>query len=87
MPRAHLDKRPGDVAAMFDAMAGLLTQHAGRYFMTGESAGRSGNGHPAIAPYGSYPTADGDVVIANLGERFWPKIARAIGQALRPLVP
>jgi len=49
--------------AMFDAMAGLLTQHAGRYFMTGESAGRAGNGHPAVAPYGSYPAADGDIVI------------------------
>jgi crotonobetainyl-CoA:carnitine CoA-transferase CaiB-like acyl-CoA transferase len=64
--------------AMFDAMAGLLTQHAGRYFMTGELAGRPGNGHPAIAPYGTYPAADGDVVIANLGESFWPKIARAL---------
>ncbi|HXM54161.1 MAG TPA: CoA transferase [Candidatus Dormibacteraeota bacterium] len=64
--------------AMFDAMAGLLTQYAGRYFMTGESAHRVGNGHPAVAPYGSYPAADGDIVIANLGERFWPKIARAI---------
>jgi crotonobetainyl-CoA:carnitine CoA-transferase CaiB-like acyl-CoA transferase len=64
--------------AMFDAMAGLLTQYAGRYFMTGESASRVGNGHPAVAPYGSYPAADGDIVIANLGESFWPKIARAI---------
>jgi len=66
--------------AMFDAMAGLLTQHAGRYFMTGESTGRHGNGHPAVVPYGTYPAADGDIVIANLGERFWPKIARAIGR-------
>ncbi len=66
--------------AMFDAMAGLLTQYAGRYFMTGESAGRVGNGHPAVAPYGSYPASDGDIVIANIGERFWPKIAGAIGR-------
>jgi len=66
--------------AMFDAMTGLLTQYAGRYFMTGESAGRVGNGHPAVAPYGSYPAADGDIVIANIGESFWPKIARALGR-------
>ena len=65
--------------AMFDAMAGLLTQYAGRYFMTGESARPVGNGHPAVAPYGTYTAADGDIVIANLGESFWPKIARAIG--------
>jgi crotonobetainyl-CoA:carnitine CoA-transferase CaiB-like acyl-CoA transferase len=66
--------------AMFDAMAGLLTQYAGRYFMTGELAGRPGNRHPAVAPYGTFPAADGDIVIANLGESFWPKIARAIGR-------
>ncbi|TMC01882.1 MAG: CoA transferase [Chloroflexi bacterium] len=66
--------------AMFDAMAGLLTQHAGRYFMTGELAGRPGNRHPAVAPYGTFPAADGDIVIANLGESFWPKTARAIGR-------
>jgi crotonobetainyl-CoA:carnitine CoA-transferase CaiB-like acyl-CoA transferase len=66
--------------AMFDAMAGLLTQYAGRYFMTGESVQRVGNGHPGVAPYGTYEAKDGDIVIANLGERFWPKIARAIGR-------
>lgn len=65
--------------AMFDAMAGLLTQYAERYFMTGESARPVGNGHPAVAPYGTYAAADGDIVIANLGESFWPKIASAIG--------
>jgi len=66
--------------AMFDAMAGLLTQHAGRYFMTGERAGRAGNGHPAVAPYGTFPAADGAIVIASLGEGFWPKTARALGR-------
>ncbi|HKF74810.1 MAG TPA: CoA transferase [Candidatus Dormibacteraeota bacterium] len=66
--------------AMFDAMAGLLTQYAGRYFMTGESARPVGNGHPAVSPYGAYRASDGDIVIANLGEAFWPKIARAIGR-------
>jgi crotonobetainyl-CoA:carnitine CoA-transferase CaiB-like acyl-CoA transferase len=34
-----------------------------------------------VAPYGAYETADGHIVIANLGESFWPKIARAIGRA------
>lgn len=66
--------------AMFDAMAALLTQHAGRYFMTGESTQRMGNAHPGVAPYGTFEASDGDIVIANLGERFWPKIARAIGR-------
>ena len=66
--------------AMLDAMVGLLTQYAGRYFMTGEDAEPVGSGHPAVSPYGAYKTADGYIVIANLGEAFWPKIARAIGR-------
>ena len=66
--------------SMFDAMAGLLTQYAGRYFMTGESAAPVGSGHPSIVPYGAYHASDGFVVIPNLGERFWPKILRAIGR-------
>jgi crotonobetainyl-CoA:carnitine CoA-transferase CaiB-like acyl-CoA transferase len=67
--------------AMLDAMVGLLTQFAGRYFMTGEDTEPVGSGHPSVVPYGAYETADGYVVIANLGEGFWPKIARAIGRA------
>ena len=65
--------------AMMDAMVGLLTQFAGRYFMTGEDVEPVGSGHPSVIPYGAYETSDGYIVIANLGEGFWPKIARALG--------
>ncbi|MEP7105175.1 MAG: CoA transferase [Chloroflexota bacterium] len=67
--------------SMMDAMVGLLTQYAGRYFMTGEDVPPVGSGHPSVSPYGTYETADGHIVIANLGETFWPKIARALGLA------
>jgi crotonobetainyl-CoA:carnitine CoA-transferase CaiB-like acyl-CoA transferase len=53
--------------AMFDAMAGLLTQYAGRYFMTGESARPVSNGHPAVAPYGTY-FARGDRPVSSAEE-------------------
>lgn len=66
--------------SMMDSMVGLLTQFAGRYFFTGEDTEPVGSGHPGVSPYGAYQTADGFVVIANLGENFWPKIARAIGR-------
>jgi crotonobetainyl-CoA:carnitine CoA-transferase CaiB-like acyl-CoA transferase len=66
--------------AMLDSMVGLLTQYAGRYFMTGEDAEPVGSGHPSVSPYGAYETSDGFIVIANLGEGFWPKIARALGR-------
>ncbi len=66
--------------SMMDSMVGLLTQFAGRYFMTGEDTDPVGSSHPSVSPYGAYETADGHIVIANLGENFWPKIARAIGR-------
>ena len=66
--------------SMMDAMVGLLTQYAGRYFMTGEDVEPVGASHPSVSPYGTYETADGHIVIANLGEGFWPKIARAVGR-------
>ena len=66
--------------AMFDSMIGLLSQYAGRYFMTGEDTDPVGSGHPGVVPYGAYETTDGYIVIANLGENFWPKIARALGR-------
>ena len=65
--------------AMMDSMVGLLTQYAGRYFMTGEDVEPVGSGHPSVIPYGAYETRDGYIVIANLGEGFWPKIAKALG--------
>jgi crotonobetainyl-CoA:carnitine CoA-transferase CaiB-like acyl-CoA transferase len=66
--------------SMMDAMVGLLTQFAGRYFFGGEDTEPVGSSHPSVSPYGAYETADGFIVIANLGENFWPKIARAIGR-------
>lgn len=64
---------------MLDAMVGLLTAFGGRYFMTGEDVDRVGSGHPSVVPYGAFETRDGFIVIANLGENFWPRICRALG--------
>jgi crotonobetainyl-CoA:carnitine CoA-transferase CaiB-like acyl-CoA transferase len=64
--------------ALLDGMLSLLSYMAGRVFMTGEEPQRMGNGHLGIVPYGSYRCADGWVVIANIGETFWPKICLAL---------
>jgi crotonobetainyl-CoA:carnitine CoA-transferase CaiB-like acyl-CoA transferase len=53
---------------------------ATRVFMTGEDSPKIGTGHYGIVPYGAYPTRDGHLVIANIGEMFWPKICAAIGR-------
>jgi crotonobetainyl-CoA:carnitine CoA-transferase CaiB-like acyl-CoA transferase len=66
--------------AMLDGMVALLMYMAGRVFMTGEDPKPMGSAHHGVVPYGSFRCADGWVVIANIGESFWPKICAAIGR-------
>ena len=66
--------------SMLDGMVGMLMYMATRVFMTGEDAPKIGTGHYGIVPYGAYPVRDGHLVIANIGEMFWPKICAAIGR-------
>src|SRR5262245_22875503 len=63
---------------MLDATAALLTYQAGNYFVTGEAPARMGNRHPTIAPYESFATADGDLVVAVGNDDIWRRFCRAI---------
>jgi formyl-CoA transferase/CoA:oxalate CoA-transferase len=49
---------------MFDSVAALLTYQAAICFATGEAPRRLGNRHPTIVPYETFPTGDGDLVVA-----------------------
>ena len=66
--------------AMLDGMVGMLMYMSTRVFMTGQDSPKSGTAHLGIVPYGAFPASDGYLVIANMGEQFWPKICAAIGR-------
>jgi crotonobetainyl-CoA:carnitine CoA-transferase CaiB-like acyl-CoA transferase len=66
--------------SMLDGMVGMLMYMATRVFMTGEDSPKIGTGHYGIVPYGAFRARDGYLVIANIGEMFWPKICTAIGR-------
>ncbi|HVD02191.1 MAG TPA: CaiB/BaiF CoA-transferase family protein [Candidatus Dormibacteraeota bacterium] len=66
--------------SMLDGMVGMLMYTATRVFMTGEDSPKVGTGHLGIVPYGAFAASDGHIVIANIGEAFWPKICAAIGR-------
>src|SRR5438270_6561820 len=66
--------------SMLDGMVAMLMYMATRVFMTGEDSPKIGTAHLGIVPYGAYPASDGYLVIANIGEVFWPKICAAIGR-------
>jgi formyl-CoA transferase/CoA:oxalate CoA-transferase len=50
--------------ALLDSVAALLTYQAGIWFATGEAPRRRGNEHPSIAPYDTFATSDGALVLA-----------------------
>lgn len=65
--------------AMFDALFSLLpTSHAVQFY-TDAAPKRVGNRHPLSTPFGCFATADGQAVIAVLGDRQWSQLCTLIG--------
>ena len=60
-------------------MAALLTYQAGIVFATGASPGRMGNRHPSIAPYDTFETADGPLVLAVGNDEQWRRFCAVAG--------
>jgi crotonobetainyl-CoA:carnitine CoA-transferase CaiB-like acyl-CoA transferase len=62
-----------------DCVVSLLGNFLPSYLLTGELPQRIGNRHTIAAPWNSYPTTDGGVVICTgSGESWWKKITSAI---------
>ncbi len=64
---------------MLDATAALLTYQGGIHFATGETPPRLGNRHPTIAPYETFATLDGEIVIAVGNDHIWRRFCSAAG--------
>ena len=65
--------------SLLDAVASLLTYQAGIYFTTGHPPSRMGNRHPSIAPYDTFPAADGILVLAVGNDGQWQTFCRIAG--------
>jgi len=66
-------------ASLLAAQTTMMTYHAVSYLMTGAVAGMSGNAHPTICPYDTYPTGDGYVAIAVGNDALWGRFCRVLG--------
>lgn len=64
--------------SLHDGLIGMLGYLAQLVFLTGEDPKPVGSMHPTIVPYGSFPAADGFIIIAVLSEAFWPKLCQAL---------
>jgi crotonobetainyl-CoA:carnitine CoA-transferase CaiB-like acyl-CoA transferase len=62
---------------MLDAAIPWLSKQAGKVF-AGESPSRMGTKDPVLAPYQTFPTADGYINVAALNEKLWSGFCEAI---------
>ncbi|MGD9944754.1 MAG: CaiB/BaiF CoA transferase family protein [Burkholderiaceae bacterium] len=59
--------------SMLDVQVSLLNYMATMYLMSGNVPDRIGNGHFVHVPYNVYPTSDGFVVVACIGDAFFAR--------------
>jgi CoA:oxalate CoA-transferase len=65
--------------AMFDALFALQPTGHAQLFYGGRTPRRTGNRHPLSTPFATYPCADGQAVIAVLGEGQWQRLCGLLG--------
>ena len=63
---------------MLDTTAALLTYQAANWFATGKIPQRQGNRHATIAPYETFTTKDGEIVIAVGNDEIWKRFCAAV---------
>ncbi len=66
-----------EVNLLSSAMSTLAFHGAG-YLLAGVVPGRIGNDHPAIFPYGAFPTGEGDLVVAVGTDRQFAALCRTL---------
>ncbi len=65
--------------AMLDSQLHLLSDEVTFHHATDWPGSPHGSGHPALAPYGAFETADSRIVIAAVGvEKFWLNLLTAL---------
>ena len=67
--------------ALYDCMAGVLTNQAMNYLVSGKAPRRLGNAHPNIVPYQVFQVADGHLIVAVGNDRQFRALAEIIGLA------
>lgn len=64
--------------AMLDSIVAILESAVSRYQVTGIDPKPNGNTHASIFPFETFPTSDGEIMIAAGNDRLWAKLCNAI---------
>jgi crotonobetainyl-CoA:carnitine CoA-transferase CaiB-like acyl-CoA transferase len=65
--------------SLLQAQIALLDFQAARWTMDGEVPPQVGNAHPTATPMGAFPTADGHVNVAPIGDGMWRRLCELLG--------
>jgi crotonobetainyl-CoA:carnitine CoA-transferase CaiB-like acyl-CoA transferase len=65
-------------SSLLQAQISLLDFQAARWLIDKEVAGQAGNDHPTTAPTGVFPTSDGFVNIASVGDQMFDRLCNAL---------
>ena len=65
--------------ALFDTMGAMLANQAMNYLASGVAPRRMGNAHPNIAPYQTFPVADGYVIVAVGNDAQFGRLCATLG--------
>ena len=60
-------------------MTGVLANQAMNYLASGNTPKRLGNAHPNIAPYQTFATSDGDIIVACGNDRQFSALCGVLG--------
>lgn len=66
--------------ALLDTQVGVLGNQALNWMVSGRVPQRMGNGHVNLAPYQSFPTSDGDLIIAVGNDRQFARLCAILGE-------
>ena len=66
--------------SLLESALSVLTYHASSYLLTGAVPRRLGNRHPSLAPYETFETADGAVIVGVGSESLWRTFCGSIGR-------
>ena len=67
--------------SLLETAVSLLAFHAEGYLLTGAIPTALGSGHPSLSPYRNFKCKDGQwIFIAAANDRFWLKLAGALGR-------
>jgi crotonobetainyl-CoA:carnitine CoA-transferase CaiB-like acyl-CoA transferase len=67
--------------ALLDTQVAVLANQAMNYLISGEAPRRLGNAHPNIAPYQTFETADGHIIIAVGNDGQFHRLCQLLGLA------